>query len=70
MPVMLLLLPSAYNGWLDPATPIGELRALLKPYDPDLMKAYEVSRAVNSVKNETPECVAPRTYTTPSRERA
>ena len=27
----------------------------------DLMKAYEVSRAVNSVKNDTPECVEPLT---------
>jgi putative SOS response-associated peptidase YedK len=29
---------------------------MLKPYDPDLMKAYEASRAVNGVKNDNPEC--------------
>ncbi len=37
----------------------GDLRAMLKPYDPKLMKSNEVSRAVNSVKNDTPECVEP-----------
>jgi putative SOS response-associated peptidase YedK len=57
MPVMLM--PDDYDRWLDPAMTIDELRALLKPYDPNLMKAYEVSRAVNSVKNDTPECVEP-----------
>jgi len=57
MPVMLM--PEDYDRWLDPRMGVDELRAMLKPYDPDLMKAYEVSRAVNSVKNDTPECVAP-----------
>jgi putative SOS response-associated peptidase YedK len=57
MPVMLM--PDDHDRWLDPAMTIDELRALLKPYDPDLMKSYEVSRAVNSVKNDTPECVEP-----------
>jgi putative SOS response-associated peptidase YedK len=57
MPVMLM--PDDYDRWLDPAMTIDDLRALLKPYDPNLMKAYEVSRAVNSVKNDTPECVEP-----------
>jgi putative SOS response-associated peptidase YedK len=57
MPVMLM--PEDYDRWLDPAMTVDELRAMLRPYDPDLMKAYEVSRAVNSVKNDTPECVEP-----------
>lgn len=57
MPVMLM--PEDYDRWLDPAMTVDELRALLRPYDPDLMKAYEVSRVVNSVKNDTPECVEP-----------
>ena len=35
------------------------LRGLLRPYDPELMKAYQVSRAVNSVKNDSEECIAP-----------
>ena len=32
---------------------------MLKPYDPALMEAYAVSRAVNSVKNDTEECIEP-----------
>jgi putative SOS response-associated peptidase YedK len=57
MPVMLL--PQDYDRWLDNATPPADLQALLRPYDPELMKAYEVSRAVNSVKNDTEECITP-----------
>jgi len=33
------------------------LKATLKPYDPALMEAYAVSRVVNSVKNDTEECI-------------
>jgi putative SOS response-associated peptidase YedK len=54
-----MLMPEDYDRWLDPAMSIEDLRAMLKPYDPDLMKAYEVSRVVNSVKNDTPECIEP-----------
>jgi putative SOS response-associated peptidase YedK len=57
MPVMLL--PDDYDRWLNPAMSVDDLRAMLKPYDADLMKAYEVSRAVDGVKNDTPECVEP-----------
>ena len=51
--------PDDYDRWLDPAMTVDELRAMLKPFDPALMKAYAVSRVVNSVKNDTPECVEP-----------
>jgi putative SOS response-associated peptidase YedK len=57
MPVMLM--PEDYDRWLDPATTVDKLRALLKPYDAHLMKSYEVSRVVNSVKNDTPACIEP-----------
>jgi putative SOS response-associated peptidase YedK len=57
MPVMLM--SENYNRWLDPATSTEDLMAMLKPYDPALMEAYAVSRAVNSVKNDTKECVLP-----------
>lgn len=57
MPVMLL--PEGYDRWLDPALSVDEARSLLRPYDANLMKAYEVSRVVNSVKNDVPECVEP-----------
>ena len=57
MPVMLM--PDDHDRWLDPERNVDEIRALLKPYDPDLMKAYEVSRVVNSVKNDTEACIEP-----------
>lgn len=55
MPV--ILLPDDYDRWLDNDTPADELRGMLKPYDPELMKVYAVSRAVNSVKNDTEACI-------------
>ena len=57
MPVMLM--SEDYDRWLDPAMEIDDLKALLKPYDPSLMEAYAVSRIVNSVKNDTEECIEP-----------
>ena len=57
MPVMLM--PEDYDRWLDPATKPDELLAMLRPYDPALMDAYAVSRAVNNVKNDTEECMQP-----------
>jgi putative SOS response-associated peptidase YedK len=36
-----------------------DLKAMLKPYDPALMEAYAVNRAVNSVKTDTEECIEP-----------
>jgi putative SOS response-associated peptidase YedK len=35
------------------------LRALLRPYDANLMEVYAVNRVVNSVKNDTEECIEP-----------
>jgi putative SOS response-associated peptidase YedK len=57
MPVMLMA--GDYDRWLDATTDIRELKAMLKPYDPALMEAYAVSRAVNSVKNDTEQCIEP-----------
>ena len=57
MPVMLMT--EDYDRWLDPETDAAELKAMLKPYDPGLMEAYAVSRVVNSVKNDTEECIEP-----------
>jgi putative SOS response-associated peptidase YedK len=56
MPVMLM--SEDYDSWLGP-TSVEDLKALLKPYDPALMEAYAVNRAVNSVKNDTEECIEP-----------
>jgi putative SOS response-associated peptidase YedK len=57
MPVMLM--SKDYDRWLGPATDMHELKAMLKPYDASLMEAYAVSRLVNSVKNDTEECIEP-----------
>jgi len=57
MPV--ILDPEDYDRWLDPAATVEELRALLRPFPAERMQAYEVSRAVNSVRNDTEECIEP-----------
>ena len=57
MPVVLMA--EDYDRWLGPDTAADELRAMLWPYDAALMDAYAVSRAVNSVKNDTEECIKP-----------
>ena len=57
MPVMLM--SEDYDRWLGPNTGSEDLKAMLKPYDPSLMEAYAVSRAVNSVRNDTEECIEP-----------
>lgn len=57
MPVMLM--PENYDRWLGANSDFDELRAMLRPYDVDLMEAYAVSRAVNSVKNDTVGCIEP-----------
>jgi putative SOS response-associated peptidase YedK len=59
MPV--ILPPSAYKAWLDPAerSP-DQLDDLLKPYPAAEMTAVPVSTLVNNPKNDVPECVAPQ----------
>jgi putative SOS response-associated peptidase YedK len=57
MPVMLL--PEDYDAWLGSTTEPEDLRNLLRPYDENLMEAYAVSRKVNSVKDDSEECIEP-----------
>lgn len=57
MPVMLDA--EARWRWLDPELDSRSLQALLKPYPADQMKAYPVSKAVNSPGNDTPDVVEP-----------
>jgi putative SOS response-associated peptidase YedK len=57
MPV--ILDPTDYDRWLDRDTDVEELRAMLKPYPAERMRAEAVNRAVNSVKNDGPECIEP-----------
>lgn len=59
MPV--ILAPEDYDLWLDPGVQNAErLRQLLRPYPPEEMKAYPVSKRVNNpAANDTPECIEP-----------
>ncbi|MBK7448455.1 MAG: SOS response-associated peptidase [Anaerolineales bacterium] len=58
MPV--ILNPSEYDLWLDPApqTP-DKLLHLIKPFPTERMSAYPVSTLVNKPGNDRPECVVP-----------
>lgn len=50
----------AEDFWLDPAVEDhARLLDLLQPYPSDEMAAYAVSKLVNSVKNDSPECIEP-----------
>jgi putative SOS response-associated peptidase YedK len=44
--------------WLDPATPAGELHALLARTEPHL-RLRPVSRAVNDARHDAPDCLDP-----------
>jgi putative SOS response-associated peptidase YedK len=52
MPV--ILDPKDFDLWLDPATPVKELEALMAPAPDDLMEAIPVSPDVNRVANDGP----------------
>lgn len=58
MPV--ILPPTAYEQWLDPAerTP-DQLNGLLQPFPAGLMTAYPVSKLVNSPSNDSRELIEP-----------
>jgi putative SOS response-associated peptidase YedK len=52
----LMLTPERWDAWLDPArTDLDQLRGLLDPPPPGLMRAYPVSTAVSNVRNNGPE---------------
>jgi len=47
-------------GWLDPAMQdVQRAMSLLKPYDSTLMRRYPVSKRINLVTNDDPECSGP-----------
>lgn len=56
MPV--ILAADSEESWLSGNDP-EEIRGLLKPFDPNHMKAYEVSKLVNSPRNDNPALVLP-----------
>jgi putative SOS response-associated peptidase YedK len=56
MPV--IVAPSDYDLWLDPAIQeVERLQPLLRPYPPGEMTAYPVSTVVNNPRNEVAQCV-------------
>lgn len=59
MPV--IVPPETYGRWLDPALPLDDARALLAPYAPETMCAYQVTRYVNDPRNDGPDVLVPLT---------
>jgi putative SOS response-associated peptidase YedK len=57
MPV--LLAPEVRDRWLDPEPLPSEIVDELVRVEPPALRATEVSRAVNSPKNDSPACVEP-----------
>lgn len=58
MPV--IIPPSRRSEWLDPGNEdTSRLTGLLVPISSDEIEFYEVSRIVNSPKNNSPECIQP-----------
>jgi putative SOS response-associated peptidase YedK len=58
MPV--ILGPEDYGVWLTPGRPDdAALASCLKPYPPEPMEAYEVSRLVNDPRSDSPEYIRP-----------
>jgi putative SOS response-associated peptidase YedK len=58
MPVVLM--PDAEARWLDPAAGVQELGSLLVPAPEDLLALREVVDAVNDVREDGPDLLAPR----------
>jgi putative SOS response-associated peptidase YedK len=58
MPV--ILHPAELDLWLDPDVQNPDvLQPLLRPFPPEAMEAYPVSRWVNSPANDDPRCIEP-----------
>jgi len=57
MPV--IIEPEDYEMWLDPGETPEDGLHLLRPYSAEKMTAYAVSTAVNSPRNDSPECIEP-----------
>lgn len=55
MPV--ILEPKSWKTYLDENSSYGELNALYKPIEDEKVDFYPVGDAVNSVKNDTAECI-------------
>ncbi len=62
MPV--ILDKNAESGWLDLSASLSDVRSLLKPCPPDILKAYTISPLVNdrTSNRNTPEVISPYKY--------
>jgi putative SOS response-associated peptidase YedK len=57
--IPIILPPTAYGVWLDPAVcDVEPVQALLTSYPADEMIAYPVSPRLNNPANESPACIA------------
>lgn len=55
-----VILPeSKYSRWLNPASSLSTITALLNPYPTKYMNAYPVSKMVKNSKNDSPDLVKP-----------
>ena len=45
--------------WLNPETTADRLKAIMRPYPSERMRAHPVSRRLNDVRNDDEECIAP-----------
>jgi len=57
MPV--ILDPSSFDVWLDPASDLGHVRSLLAPAPNDALRLWPVGTAVNRVATDGPELLRP-----------
>lgn len=48
------------EAWLEPANRADQVQALLRPTPAELMEGYAIGDYVNSSRNDSPECLAPR----------
>jgi putative SOS response-associated peptidase YedK len=55
----LILAPADYDAWLDPATPLDDVAALIRPSDPAPMRAWRVSTWVNAPAHDDARCIVP-----------
>lgn len=46
-----------YDAWLDPGTPLDEVKSLLRPFPAEGMTLWRVGSLVNSPKNDSQECL-------------
>ena len=56
---MILRSPAEVDRWLDPASTVADIADLLVPVPSEDMRVWQVSTAVNSIKNKGPELVVP-----------